>query len=127
MSFLTRLQKHTAELPHASVEEHQAVVELLALAAFVDASVSDAEFGDLATFDATHSSWDAEGFSVLQHLPVAIARARSGQSTVAELAARIVDPGLRLEALKAVTELLAVDGVTSEESAFLTEVRTALT
>lgn len=126
MSFLTRFQKHTADLPHATVEEHQAVVELLALAALADASVSDAEFGDLAAFDAKHSSWDADGFSVLQHLPVAIAHARSGQSTVADLAGRIHDAALRAEALKAVTELLAVDGVTDTESAFLNEVRAAL-
>ena len=126
MSFLARFQKHTSALPTGSVEEHQAVVELLALAAFADASVTDAELDDLASFDATHGSWDDEGFSVLQHLPVAIAHARSGQSTVAELAGRITDPGLRAEALKAVTELLAVDGVTIEESAFLTEVRAAL-
>ncbi len=126
MSFLSRFQRHTAELPHAPVEEHRAVVELLALAAFADASVSDAELSDLADFDASHSSWDDEGFSVLQHLPVAIAHARSGQSTVADLAARITDPTLRAEAVKAVTELLAVDGVSAEESTFLTEVRTAL-
>jgi len=126
MSFLTRFQKHTAELPHATVEEHQAVVELLALAAFADASVSDAELGDLATFDSTHASWDEAGFSVLQHLPVAIAHARSGQSTLAELAGRIHDTALRAEAVKAVTELLAVDGVTATESEFLTQVRAAL-
>ncbi|MCU1600624.1 MAG: hypothetical protein JWO22_1333 [Frankiales bacterium] len=126
MSLLRRFQRHTSALPHASVEEHRAVVELLALAAYADASVTDGELGDLAEFDAQHDDWDDEGLSVLQHLPVAIAHARSGQSTVTELAARITDPTLRAEAVKAVTELLAVDGVTGSESAFLTEVRAAL-
>jgi hypothetical protein len=126
MSLLNRFQTQAATLPVASVGEHEAVVELLALAAYVDDAVTDAEFEELATFDSSHVSWDDAAFSILQHLPVAIAHARSGSSTVAALAERITTPTLRQEAVAAVRRLLAADGVSAEESAFLTEVRQAL-
>ena len=126
MSLLDRFRHHAAAVPQGSVDEHQAVVELLALAAFADAAVSDAEFAELAAFDTGHASWDLEGFSVLQHLPVAVARARSGQSTVADLAKRITTREVRREALAEVEKLLKVDGLTGQEPAFLSEVRAAL-
>jgi hypothetical protein len=126
MSLLHRFQSRTAALSQGTVEEHQAVVELLALAAYSDATVSDRELDQLRSFDAAHASWDEAGFSVLQHLPVAIAAVRSGQVTVEQLAARITTPALRRQALDAVAQLLSADGVTSGESAFLDEVRAAL-
>lgn len=126
MSLLNRFQAHAAALPAASVGEHQAVVELLALAAYADDAVTDAEFDELAKFDSSHTSWDDAAFSILQHLPVAIAHARSGSATVAGLAEQITTPALRREAVAAITQLLAADGVNASESAFLTEVRRTL-
>ncbi|MEA2497033.1 MAG: hypothetical protein QOJ29_4944 [Thermoleophilaceae bacterium] len=126
MSLLNRFVTHTATLPDASVSEHQAVVELLALAAYADDAVTDEEFEELAVFDSSHTSWDAAEFSILQHLPVAIAHARYGTSTVTQLAERITIPALRKEAPAAVRRLLAVDGVTADESTFLAEARRAL-
>jgi hypothetical protein len=126
MSILHRVQTNTAALPDASVPEHQAVVELLALAAYADDAVTEEEFAELAAFDTGHASWDDAAFSVLQHLPVAIAHARAGTSTVADLAGRITNPELRSETVAAVEKLLAVDGVTGQESDFLSEVRRTL-
>ena len=38
-------------------------------------TMTDAEFEELAQFDSGHASWDEPDFSILQHLPLAIAHA----------------------------------------------------
>jgi hypothetical protein len=125
MSLLDRFRRHTTDLPEASADEHQAVVELLVLAAYADDAVTDAEFEELAQFDAGHVKWDEQEFSVLQHLPVAIAKARKGQ-TVSDLAGRLSTPAIRAEAAQAFASLLTVDGMAKAESDFLYEVQRAL-
>ena len=125
MSLLHRVHEQAASLSPGSVEEHQAVVELLALAAYVDNTVTDAEFEELAAFDASHAFWDDEAFSVLQHLPVAIAHARAGSTSIDQLAQLVTTPAVRRDAVKAVSSLLSADGVTADEGAFLQQVRRA--
>lgn len=117
----------------SNVAEHEAVVDLLVLTAYADDQIDQLELDSLNSFDAAHTGWDENGFSVAQYLPVAIAKVRAILGDEAAITALLKESGaaittsaLKAETLSACSKLASVDGMAATETAFLERVRAAL-
>jgi hypothetical protein len=134
MSFLDLVHRSsTAAAAHtADSSEHEAVVDLVVLAAFADGTISEAELQALEQLDLDHAHWDQGEFSVIQYLPVAIAKARRAHEDAAinelleDVSRRITTRPLRVEALRYCVVEVADGGVTQDETRFIAQARRAL-
>lgn len=131
---LERLRHHAQRVPRVTEDasEHQAFIELLVAAIYVDHRVTQEELDAIEAFDADHADWESGAFTIGQYFGPAAAKVRRMREDgllsmlVIDISARLLGDRVRDEAVDACAALLASDGVTAEEEEFLEMVTAAL-